>query len=236
MDDPTCDYAIRKVRIIPQVIAPEITAQLAVRAKEERTTIHGALSAAMLLAVAEEWPCAVPMICASPVNLRSHLEPPIRDQIGLFVAFALSKHFIQLPTDHTPDYFWQLAREVRNQLTEFIAQDRAFTLLPPQNQLASRLIRYLSPQAFSRFCQKLMFPATGVTNIGRVDIASQYGSLCIESISFAASLGVLGHFASTASTLNDILRWNFLAMQPDIEYNHARKLAERSYALLEQAL
>lgn len=90
---------------------PEIVDELVLRCRQERATLHSAVTTAALLAMDE------PMrSCLSPISARPHL-PSIEDEFGLYITSGVTSI-----ASHASDGFWAVARTVRMLL------DRARTL------------------------------------------------------------------------------------------------------------
>lgn len=231
-DQRGVDPVTRKPCLIARRLEPDVTARLVARARREGTTVHGALCAAMLGALADERAQITPAMMASPVNLRDRMEPPVEDDVGFFVSMGVVLH----RADPSPDAFWDTARASRDALVRFVETGGPFTMLPVQNALLVKLVRWTSPQAFARLVYRGQLDGIGLTNIGRAKLATQYGGVTVRALGFAASLGVLGDFAATAASLDGVLCWNFMAMEPTISRAHAERVADRCVARLLAAL
>jgi hypothetical protein len=92
-------------------LTPEFTSKLVERSRKERTTVHGALCAALTLAgreVSSNWASA-PVRILSPFNMRKQLG--IGEDCGLFVWAGI------VPVEPSaPAGFWDLARYAKNAL------------------------------------------------------------------------------------------------------------------------
>jgi hypothetical protein len=237
VDRPEIPLAERRVHILPRRIEGDLLQRLVARCRAEGTTVHGALNAAMGLALAQDLRAeqAVPLCLSSPVNLRKQMEPPVGEDVGLFVSMAPTFHRIGPRTS-----FWDLAREVRSELTGVLTRGEPFSVLPTLARLGLVLERFFSgPRATERWLHRLaplIIDASGITNLGIVDIETRMGELSIASVHFSASLGNLGYIMSTATTLNQVLRWNFCYMQPCLEPARAERIADESMRRIEQAL
>jgi hypothetical protein len=93
-------------------LTPEFTANLVERSRKERTTVHGALCAAIALAGREactDW-TGFPVRILSPVNLRKQLG--IDEDCGLFVWAGI------VPIEPNAHFtFWDIARYAKDSLT-----------------------------------------------------------------------------------------------------------------------
>jgi len=82
----------RRARIIVHRLDPDFIDRLHRRANEEGTTLHGAMLAAQILAIAHDREDTKerPYLIGSPVNLRKRLNPPVGEDVGFFVTFGAS--------------------------------------------------------------------------------------------------------------------------------------------------
>ncbi len=174
----------RKVRILAfELDAPSLAALLR-QAREHGTTIHGALGAAQLLAINEQFPDEGPRRLAlnSLADLRGSLTGGLTDaDLGLYIATLCTIHTLQ----QRPQ-FWALACEIRDGLAAIVDAGEgnlihgvypAGLALPPGGNLA-------------RWMQTIVAAAPSssmLTNIGRIDHVDLGGSLTLKSIAFVVS-------------------------------------------------
>jgi hypothetical protein len=126
-------------------LTPEITRTLIERARKERTTVHGALCAAVVLAGRESsanWNDSSVRVM-SPINLRKELG--IGEDCGLYVwAVGVSLN------PRTPADFWEMARFAKSSLTEKQSLGRVATELEGLEQAVNSGIDV--PRAAQVFC------------------------------------------------------------------------------------
>lgn len=180
--------SVGETRILADELEPETTAVLIARCRAKQTTVHGALSASVLITLAGE---AAEVACAHSVSLRQQLEPPLGDEVGLCLSRILTRHQITQDTD-----FWTLARDVRQQITAAIHRGEPFdrTLetiraLAPGGRLES------GPEAVAT-----------MTNPGRITMGLRQNSLSLRSVVSAGTVMVDGPVISTA-TVAGRLTW-----------------------------
>ncbi|MBO1351958.1 MAG: hypothetical protein EBE86_033395 [Hormoscilla sp. GUM202] len=104
----------RRCGIVCRQLDAEFTKQLINRYREEETTVQGALSAAMLFAAARKIRAGqkTRVNCYSSIDLRKRLKPLVsKDKLGVLVSTLGSFHTLGTNTS-----FWELARDVRQQL------------------------------------------------------------------------------------------------------------------------
>jgi hypothetical protein len=100
-------------------LPPDVTTRLIERARKERTTVHGALCAALVLAgreISDDWACN-PVRVLSPFNLRKQIG--VDEDCGVFVWAA----GVAMPTEFGRD-FWKMARFAKSSLTAKQSIDR----------------------------------------------------------------------------------------------------------------
>ena len=211
---------------------------LVAKCRAEGTSMHGALSAAIVLACLPEFDDGMNphVVFFSPVNMRVKFSPPIGDDIGFYVSNAFSSHVV--PANQA---FWALARDMKQGLTDGIERGQPYFGL---SSLAPRLVRLYRRKgggprghaavalALGRRIPKVLV----LSNIGRLDIAAQYGQFRATTLGFMASLSVLGTNAFTAATVQDTLCVNFIVMEPLISQRTQLRISERLREILRTAI
>jgi hypothetical protein len=223
----------RRTRVIPVELDAPLTAALLARARAEKTTVHGALSAAMILgAIADTGRSRGNISFGSPVNVRANLAPAVGEDVGFFVSMLAFRDAVELSLP-----FWELARRVRRQLEDNLARADPMGMLvlfPKAFDLFG--INRLSPHALAERVQKLIVATSGLTNLGRLTIATDHGPLRIEDCHFGASPSALGSFLGTATSLNGRLFWNFMWPDPNLTERHATALVTSIVERLEASV
>lgn len=220
--------AIRLLRFEPGLVSA-----LSTRARKEATTLHGVLGAAIVMACYPEIGHTPAHIAfSSALNMRDRLDPPVGEDLGLYASLAYSLHLID---DKTA--FWQLARELKQGLDEAISSGQPFyglTGIAPWIMYRYRKAgggdvgRETVANVFSRG----MIKAFGLTNIGKVSIATDAAPVKVESLGFVVSLSVLGACAFTASTVNGILCLNSIVMEPVVSRDTQTRIIERLQSII----
>jgi len=194
----------------------ELTQKLIELCRQEKTTVQGALCAAMLLTVANKISSnklrSIKLSCRSYVDLRRRLEPPIQPENMGFLASALSSlHQIKPQMS-----FWDLSRDITKNIEISLKRKEIFKPL----MMFRKLIEYYIDNPDE-------FPSTiGVTNIGRVNISEVYGDLEIEEISFVGSNAILGKiFTVATATFQEKMLFNFIASKPSLSQETIEMLA-----------
>lgn len=194
----------------------ELTQKLIELCRQEKTTVQGALCAAMLLTVANkisrEKPRSIKVSCRSFVDLRRRLEPPIKpENMGFLASFLTSLHQIKPRMS-----FWDLSRDITKNIELGLKRKDIFKPL----MMFRKIVEYYidNPDEFSL--------TISVTNIGRVNIAQVYGDLEIEEISFVASNAIFGKiFTVATATFQEKMILNFQASKPSLSQETIEMLA-----------
>lgn len=156
-------------RLLTWNLSEEDSSRLVTASHREGTSVHGALCAAFLLAMAAEpSPRAETVLTLmSPVNVRGHLVPPGGEDFAALFTRQLTRHRIQ-PDSH----FWEVAREVKHQLSRDTAGPGLFTnLLAVEDFLSANP----EPDAFGPFVKGLMGSELTLTNLGRLELEPPHG-------------------------------------------------------------
>jgi hypothetical protein len=152
----TVDGSLPRIEALQ--LSPVTTRTLVERARKERTTVHGALCAALVLAGREpstSWNDS-PVRVMSPFNLRNELG--IGEDCGLFVWAGSVSMSPRSPAD-----FWEVARFAKSSLTEKQSLGRVAVELEGLEQAMNSGIDV--PGAAQVFAQVLPFELL-LTNLG----------------------------------------------------------------------
>jgi hypothetical protein len=167
--------ALPRVRVKRLELSAAETEVLRERAKEEGTTVHAALVAAMTLAgkrYSEEWNAAT-VRCMSPIDMRATLDLP--DAPGLLISCHQAPVLTLEGTS-----FWDIARSVREGLLPAQSVDGAQNFIAGLSSLVSEELNagdvYLSSLS-GPMIHELM-----VTNYAGFRVRREYGDLQIENL------------------------------------------------------
>ena len=224
----------RRVRIISREFASSISDEILRRSRREGTTVHAALSAAMCLAVVDDMKSTQPVSVKfrTPVNVRQELEPGVGDDVGFFASMAFYRGRVA-----AQDNFWQLARRMRAHVKRDVERGLPCVLIRLMPMLY-RLLRadQLTDQEFMWRWYEATPSTCGITNIGRLDIATQYGEVQLEALHFAVALSALADFSCTVSSLSGRLHCNFMCPEPVLSTSHAEELVSNIETRILQAV
>ena len=227
----------RRARIVTHRLDPDFIDRLHRRAHKEGTTLHGAMLAAQILAIAHDREDSKerPYFIGSPVNLRKRLSPPVGEDIGFFVTAGASINLAKPGTE-----FWPLAKVVRESLWDCVERGEPFVYVIQHLDL-SRItslfgLGLIGRRVFARVGASMTFGGLVFSNIGKVDIENHQGPFTIEDLGFAASLSSFSHFAAFAATIRRQSTWNFVGMEPLFKKEHTQRIAAKAVEILTRAI
>jgi hypothetical protein len=173
-EDGTC-VELPKVRVQRLELGVQETEVLLKRAKEEGTTVHAALVAALTIAgkrYSKEWN-AGPVRCMSPIDMRRALEIP--DAAGMLI----SSH--QAPV-LTPEgvSFWDIARTVREGMLPAQSADGARNLLGPLSSMVAE--EHNARDLYGSVVKGPWEHELMVTNYAGYKVRTEYGGVTIENL------------------------------------------------------
>jgi hypothetical protein len=174
----------------------DATARLAARAREAGATVHGAVAAAVLFAIARAAGVAGERVVAfgSPINVRDRLSPSPGEQMGLYLGVSQFRDTVSPATR-----FWDLARAVRARIADDLESGRAVDSLPLIELFYNAIGGdKATAQDFGRKWAESNGTG-GLTNVGRLELEPPPG-LTIDRVlpfGFPSGLDVLNALAST---------------------------------------
>ncbi len=181
----TQEVALRKGTSRPHLdplrLTPELTAQLRTRARLEGTTLHGVLSAALVLAgrqISMEWRQR-PVRVLSPIDLRKMLDP--QEDCVLRVGVGLTA----LDPGEAPD-FWELARLANRSLAE--AQTRT-GIEGGLNALNQALCDGPDLEVAAHLMANVFVHDILLTNLGSLRFETVFGAWKLEALWGPAVMG-----------------------------------------------
>lgn len=189
-------------------VEAEMTRQLIARCRDEGTTMHGLITAAVLVAgrsLHREW-CERPVRVATPVNIRG-LDPTFEDAMGVFMTPART-------IEDSPQnaQIWRIAAALRNELLPYVGREGGLIGL---NLLSSVAGPSLSVEgALDLLTSKLGWDLI-VTNLGRIRFGGEHDTLRVNSVwGPMVSSGLSGEQVIGVATLNDVLQLSYTTYQP----------------------
>ena len=220
----------RQTRLLTHEFDRDLTLQIASRCREEQTTVHGALCAAILLACVRQlsFPEPVLVSCGSNVNLRGSCVPVVEpSHLGCFVSAVTTSHQISLDAN-----FWELARECRATIHQLVDD------LVPHSQVSNPdLVNKYQPSFLAQIAEHNMgrTTTTHVSNLGQFD-SKKYAGVRLESFHFATGQNIVGTcFWLGAVTVDRKLCCTFAYTDPLISLDTAKLLANAAISILNNA-
>jgi len=223
-------------RMLPRMLSQEKTKILIDKCKQEKTTVHSAMCAAMLFASGKllSIDTQVNFSYGLPVNLRKYCEPEITDKnLGCFIS-ALG--FNQLVEPNTS--FWDLARECKSQIHDSLISGVHIT------RLQQGKLRNLSMDSIKELVIKSILSKEdtmgrnnlfSISNRGKFQFRHQADKLKVKELYFATPHHISGDcFWLGVLTLNDQLFCNFIYVQPLISERTAQLFADDVMTVIEK--
>lgn len=214
-------FEARRSRLVHCELPADVVDALARRCREEGVSVHGALVAALVHAVAKEAKlekrCAITV--GSPVDIRGDLQPSVGDdEVGAYVT-TLPTH---VPYERGASIF-AAARYVNGDLAARKARGEALASL--------RLVQFFAPRSLSKSRKvaelvESMGPGNiCLSNLGRFPFPESIGPFRITGPQFIAGISVSGYFVGAVNTTHGVLHANFTYIDGIIPRQRADALA-----------
>ncbi|WP_220127594.1 phthiocerol/phthiodiolone dimycocerosyl transferase family protein [Streptomyces sp. NBRC 110611] len=228
----TVPFTERRTRLLHRELTPHQLDVLVAACRAQGTTVHGALAAAMVTAVARASGARAQehVSIGSPVDFRGELEPPVLSQeMGAYVA--------TVPTvaRYRPDRpLWETARHIsadvaaRKQRGEPLSAITTYGSMCPETPAgAAPLLRFMDEEGPINLC---------LSNLGRVDFPDKVGPWEVSDAQLIAGLSVNGQFVGVVNTSHGHLFWNFTYIDGALADGAAEALADDCLTTLLSAL
>ncbi len=112
----------RSTQVLCRVLPQDLTKALVQRTRQEKTTVYGALCAAMLLVARRQM--GLPrarLVCDASINMRALCQPPVApDAVGMFISSISWMYQVKEDTN-----FWDLARQTKQRTMRCIERGDA---------------------------------------------------------------------------------------------------------------
>lgn len=202
----------------------DFTQQLILRCRQEKTTVQGALCAAMMFAAGRKIrpEQKTRMSCRSYVNVRKYLKPVVgNEQMGTLFSGVNSFHTLDTNTS-----FWELARNAIQQLKSGLKGNDIF--------IEMLFIRKILDIMILRPSQVNL--TVGLSNIGRVNIPKVYGQFELSEIRFVASPATFeGCFIGNVATFEGKMFLHFPFSLPAISQETMETVVDSALSYLDDA-
>ncbi|MBD2566219.1 hypothetical protein H6G95_37945 [Nostoc linckia FACHB-391] len=213
------------IRLFYWALSSAETTKLIARCREEKTSVHGALCAAFLLAIAAEIKSLDEIIlkCHTPVNIRKYLTITVGENLGEYITRPVTAHRLSQKTN-----FWDLAREVKYKLNQFIADGKLFDDVLKARALLSRNSNQCEETPDAR---EIGGMDIAITNLGKLNMKQQFGKLQLQELSLMAtgpkSLPLLIGVATLQEKMCFTCRYQTSLLPDAIAYNIKNQAMEQ---------
>ena len=208
---------LRSSRFVQKQLDEKFIKALDDACKRENVSQHSAICAAMMFSVARKIEsdknASVPMSCGTSVSLRKSLEPTVSmEYIGHFSSAVTSYHTLGPRVS-----FWDLARELKQQLQNGLLNEDPFNQLSMTTKEIAKKISVDSAKSFW----------TVVFGSLKANIPESYGNFELEEINMtAASRSYGATFAGGAIAFKQKLFLSFFYAEPSISRETMESLAD----------
>ena len=222
----------RQTRSIELALSKTRSKALLSACRAHETSIHGALGAAQVMALNDEFGARKSRVMAlnSLADLRGVIDGSLSEQdLGLYVSTLTTVHSLAASPD-----FWLLAAEVRDELQRIITSGDANLIhsFYPQSGV------FTPDQRGARMVQKIVAlapPSSMLTNIGRIDPVDLGPGLSVRESGFLLSPPAQYPICVTASSYQGRMLLNLLHDQNKVSPAQARRIADNLLHHLEVA-
>jgi NRPS condensation-like uncharacterized protein len=220
----------RCTRIMARSLDRQTTQRLKHCCRQAGTTVHGALCAAMLMAMATVAFSgrSVRLLCDSSVNLRQLGQP----SLGYAHIGSLSAIVEIIHTVDRYSAFWDLARECKTEVDQAIGRQepQSWLCLLQRLGLSEAFVRKLATQRTGRSS------AVAVSNLGQYPFSSSYGAIELEAINFVGGIHGIGScFWLGVATCSDEINFTFAYASPIISQPLALQLVDSVLSFIKNA-
>ena len=167
-------------RVVSRHFPADTTTALKAAIKANRTTLHGAVTAAFLLAMRERYQLDA-MTVLTTIDLRRLCKPALpAETYGCYIDILRTRNPIG-------DEFWKTAREVSFRLITTLAKDQegATIMKLPEWEVYSK-------EAMPTLTHNRRIDGLAVTTAGDSGLARHYGAYELEDVTMAVSLDMFG--------------------------------------------
>lgn len=185
----------------------ELTGSLRGRAREEHTSVNGAIASAIVFALKRlaTHRNHTPLLLAAPISTRNVLN--LGEQCGLFTDGGL------LDLDHAePTDFWQLARRAKSELSRLQSLDR---VTESRRKFCQVFADIRTPETAKELASKILNANFVQSNLGDLPFDTQYGHLRLEAVwGPAVLIGTVDQHFLGVATLNGNLSFLYSSYAP----------------------
>ncbi|HEU4766341.1 MAG TPA: hypothetical protein VFS77_03175, partial [Pyrinomonadaceae bacterium] len=231
--------AERTIHVLGRSLNNGFVDALSKKARAEHTGVHGALAAAICMAVAGDGRTTspTPVLLGSAVDVRDQLEPAMGEEFGFYFGFSQFREQIDPSGD-----LWEIARMVQAGLAQDKQHLGTLTMvrMVRLGMKLSGMGRRSTAEVANRFAQAA--PVTsGLSFVqsvpqARLSIEPKVGPMEIETLQFAASPSAMGDMTFVVSLFAGRLQLNAMWPEPAIDELQANSIVDNVIARLEAAV
>ncbi|MGK7880031.1 MAG: condensation domain-containing protein [Crocosphaera sp.] len=205
----------------------ETTQKIIIKSKQENITVNSLLTAAILLAIADEIKIKeqekFTLYCQCYVDLRKRLDPQVSDEYLEILISSLMSFYTVEPQSN----LLSLAKEV-NYKTKKELEKRDFMYYPLLlKQIVKKSMK--NTQTFT--------PTVGVSNLGKINFKRNYGDFTLENICFVPNVSIYNYSLSLSiSTFNNKMTINFAFSYPSFSYEKIDKIAQTMLKIIKDTI
>ncbi|WP_229323564.1 condensation domain-containing protein [Streptomyces sp. UNOC14_S4] len=225
-------FAQRRTRMVHRSLTADQLERLTRACKQHGTTVHGALAAAMVTAVAHEAETAETAYFSigSPVDFRRELETAVSYEDAGSYASTLASRVRYEPGAG----LWPMARAVGQDLADRRKREEHLTMLTLWDRSGPKT--FAEGEAFMRHMDEQGPLNLCLSNIDRYDVPDRLGPWRVSDTQLVAAISVTGAVVATANTSHGGLAWNFSHVDGLVPAPRARYLADESLRVLLDAV
>ena len=229
--EATVPSAHRKTILMPYVLDETLMQCLKERCLQEKTTVHGALCASMLMAVSTQMTLDdISLSCSSSINLRASCYPSVKmNQLGSLISSITINQTLR-----TGMNFWMIAREYRENLQQTIVAKIPHLQVTNPEILKRYTIPFLSQMADYNMGRNA---TTHVSNLGRFISRYERPKFKLKEFYFATGLQIVGPcFWLGSVTIDGSMYCTFTYVSPLMKQSTAKLLADKVVRTLKEAI
>nr|CAF05643.1 TubA protein [Archangium disciforme] len=213
-----------------RILEPEQLARLLARCREQGSSVHAALGAALLIARAESQGAKkrVTLTLTSALDARERFG--VGEDFGLFTT---GKTDFFRARGSTP--FWELAHRLRSPLQAARKKRSHLRLFRLILEISALTVDISSQPWMERATRLGLHSMLALSNVGRVEIAARYGNLTLEGLGFTGTTAAQFDVVLTAITFAQRLEASFLFNTAHMQREQVEQLASRTWELLAEA-
>jgi NRPS condensation-like uncharacterized protein len=206
------------------------TIELMNKCKEAGTSVHAAICAAFLLAIAEQGSPKIslrePAVlkCLSPIDVRKFL-PTIDEDFGFYFTTIVTTSNVTADLS-----LWDLARQVKDQLHQRMTPTQIFTHIPDTEGFISTLP---SHENTVNMMETVNDYDVLVSNLGHLTIPNQYGELQLAAVYGPALMSHIDQdLVVGVTTLDNQMFLNLVYSESNISTSQIEQLKQKAMELL----